>query len=134
MFLASFPPSNFGMADVPVFFCGDIDVGGESSLASRLPLEKSSFRRTFVDAGAAVFSTFEARAEDGTGPREGLRRAGEFRYVFIGDFDFGGGSRMLVDILCAITAVGSGIVPIEVSQLNAQSGRCAYSLLHPSHR
>ena len=103
----------FGLADPARFFCGDNEVGGGSSFTSRLPFEKSSLRLTFVDTEAALGSTIEPRTGEDTGPIEGFRLAGEFKYVFIGDLDFGGGNRMLMDARCVRRSVGSGIVPIE---------------------
>jgi len=80
-----------------------------NTLASISSVEKSNLLRTDAMVVAVLGATIDPRMGDETGPREGFLRAGDCRYVFIGDLERGGGIRVLWRALS--TAVGSGTVP-----------------------
>ena len=86
-----------------------------SSTPSSSLFENCNFLRTEADGEAAGGASIEPLMGDETGPNDGFLRAGDCKYVLIGDLERGGGIRMLALFRSVRTAVGSGIVPISKS-------------------
>lgn len=85
-----------------------------SSILSKLALEKSNFRRTEVETEDALSAGLEGEF----GPREGFLRAGDCKNVLIGDFDRGGGNRILACLRSLRTTFGSGMEPMQSQHQN----------------
>lgn len=86
-------------------------------------LLENSFRFTREDTETALGVTTSPRTGEDTGPREVPRRAGEARYVLMGEFVRGMGSRPF--LRAVRTSCGSGIVPtVQGSAINEQHARC----------
>jgi hypothetical protein len=92
-------------------------------------LEKFNRRAVGAAERGRSISLISPRVGDETGPRDGCRRAGDFRFVFIGDFERGNDGRVTIFLRSVKTCVGSGIVlsPMSISC----SVDCVTSSLRP---